>query len=71
MGRSLVVPATPPPSVAPDDTLGGRIRRARLAWRMSQAEFARRIGISQSSVSLWRLTRERCWRNTSSPLPAC
>jgi len=34
------------------DTLGGRIRLARLRYGMSQAELARRIGVSKNTMNL-------------------
>jgi len=37
--------------------IGGRIRRARLAARMTQAGLAEAAGVVPSSVSLWELAR--------------
>lgn len=47
MGQTLA--AAPP--ISPDNTLGDRIRRARVARRMLQTELARLIDKPQSSIS--------------------
>ncbi|MBI1386224.1 MAG: helix-turn-helix domain-containing protein [Rhizobiales bacterium] len=40
-----------------EDTLGGRIERARLASGLSQAQVARRLGVRSATMSAWESDR--------------